>query len=119
MGTINELNKRMKSKSLPNYFQVASLTSDPTTIAHKFNLFFTEIGPTLANTIPMTDESPLQLMNLSQSSKFQFIPVSCNEVCDILLSLKNTASGHNRLDAKLAKDVVDFIITPLPHILNL
>lgn len=45
--------------------------------------------------------------------------MSCNEVPDILLSLKNTASGHNRLDAKLAKEVVDFIITPLAHIFNL
>ena len=67
----------------------------------------------------MTDESPLQLMNLSQSSKFQFIPVSCNEVRDILLSLKNTTLGHDRLDAQLDKEVTDFIITSFANIFNL
>jgi hypothetical protein len=45
--------------------------------------------------------------------------VSCNKLRDILLSGINTTSGHDRLDAKLAKEMVDFIITPLDHIFNL
>lgn len=66
-GTINKIiNKRMEPKSLPNEFLVnGSLTSDPTKVVHKCNPFFTEIGSTLADKIPVADESPLQFMNLS------------------------------------------------------
>ena len=95
-GVINQILNKRKNYSLPNEFQVdGSLTKDPVAIALIF--FFAEIGPTLTSKIPAVNESLLRFMK-SPTAGFHFSPITSNEVCQILGSLKNSAPGFDNVN---------------------
>ena len=92
---------------------------DGNDISNKFNDFFINIGPTLANAIPHTSKSPLNYLRGSVSETIFLSPVTENEIGKLLLSLKNTASGYDDINSMSLKLCSQYVTQPLTHICNL
>ena len=58
--------KTFKNGILKRMVRVGIETFDPNKIANGFNKFFTEIGPTLASSIPTSSKYFKQLMDVSE-----------------------------------------------------
>ena len=111
------INKGAETK-LPKLFRGGEKeVTNPKDIADRFNKFFTNIGPTLAKSIPKSSSLPLKYLN--EKIKYYsvlFSPVLENEVKNILMLLKNGTAGWDGFDAQIRKQIKDFIISPFTHI---
>ena len=84
-------------------------------IANGFNDFFVSIGPELAKDIH-SDINPLTYVNSVNNSIVNF-DVSCDEVKNIIHSLKNSSAGHE-FPTFVGKLCVDSDIEPLTFLIN-
>ena len=85
-------------------------------IANGFNDFFVSIGPELAKDIH-SDINPLTYVNNVNNSIVIF-DVSCDEVKNIIRSLKNSSAGHDEFPTFVGKLCVDSYIEPLTFLIN-
>ena len=60
-----------------------------------------------------------QFMKSPPTAGFHFSPITSNEVCQTLGSLKNSAPGFDNVNAELLQVISDVIAEPLTHIFNL
>ena len=95
------------------------MTSDKKLISEKFNDFFVNIGPTLAKRIPIIDKSPLSYMQSSITESIFLAPVTPTEIEKLVLTLKNSATGWDEINAMLLKSMINDIRDPLCHICNM
>ena len=95
------------------------MTSDKKLISEKFNDFFVNIGPTLAKRIPITDKSPLSYMQSSITESIFLAPITPTEIEKLVLTLKNSATGWDEVNAMLLKSMINDIRDPLCHICNM
>ena len=95
------------------------MTSDKKLISEKFNDFFVNIGPTLAKRIPIIDKSPLSYMQSSMTESIFLAPVTPTEIEKLVLTLKNSATGWDEINAMLLKSMINDIRDPLCHICNM
>ena len=95
------------------------MTSDKKLISEKFNDFFVNIGPTLAKRIPIIDKSPLSYMQSSMTESIFLAPVMPTEIEKLVLTLKNSATGWDEINAMLLKSMINDIRDPLCHICNM
>ena len=84
-------------------------------IANGFNDFFVSIGPELAKDIH-SDINPLTYVNSVNNSIVNF-DVSCDEVKNIIHSLKNSSAGHDEFPTFVGKLCVDSYIEILGPLL--
>ena len=89
-------------------------------IANKFNTFFTEIGPTLANTITVADgANHNQYLTARTNTIFQFQPIHENDILNIINSFTaKTSCGYDDLSIRHIKTVKNEIAAPLTLITN-
>ena len=89
-------------------------------IADKFNEFFTEIGPSLASEIDVSNKSPFNIYLTSPcTSSFYFQYTNPSGVLNIIQALKpKTSAGYDHLSSKVLKDIADIVSTPLSIIIN-
>ena len=94
--------------------------SNPNIIANKFNTYFTEIGPKLANTIvPPIHKTFSQYLINQVNTEFQFKSVDEDYVKKLIDNLKSkSSSGIDRLSNKLVKLIKDDISESLTLIIN-
>ncbi len=92
--------------------------SDLPTIANKFNEFFTNIGPTLADAIP---DSALNIdYSVKVDHMFEFSPVAVKEVYEILRQMSPAkATGGDNLPVRLLKYDLMLVSNLIVHIVNL
>ena len=116
----NIINKN-KSKKVQDKFKLndESMISDESVISNRFNEFFVNIGPNLANKIPIQNVSPLQFMDDPTVNSIFLSLVTAEEIREILCSLKNGAAGHDEIKASILKSISSYIIDPLAYICNL
>ena len=81
--------------------------------------FFINIGPTLAKSIPITKMSPIDSMGVRVMESLYLKPVTCEEINNILVSLKDTACGWDSISAVVLRLSSQFILQPLSYICNL
>ena len=94
--------------------------SNPTQIATKFNNFFANVGPSLANKISPTQITYREFLIGHYAKCFYLNPTSPTEVANIVHSLKNSkCEGFDGLCISPIKDTIDLIAAPLTHICNL
>ena len=96
-----------------------TVTDDKKVISESFNNFFINIGPTLAKSIPFVDKSPLNSMGDRILESLYLQPATCEEINNILVSLKNTACGWDDISSVFLKLSTQQILQPLFHICNL
>ena len=75
------------------------MTSDKKVISGKFNDFFVNVGPTLAKKIPCINKSPLSYMTSRTNESIFLSPVTPVELEKMLLTLKNSATGWDEINA--------------------
>ena len=69
------------------------VTEDKKIISQKFNDFFINVGPSLANSIPNVNKSPVSCMGIMIKESFFLSPVTNEEIKKIVNSLKDSATG--------------------------
>ena len=94
--------------------------SNPTQIATKFNNFFANVGPSLANKISPTQITYREFLIGHYAKCFYLNPTSPTEVANIVHFLKNSkCEGFDGLCISPIKDTIDLIAALLTHICNL
>ena len=96
-----------------------SITENKQIISENFNDFFVNVGPTLAKCIPKIDKSPLEHMWNRVTESIYSNHVTHEEIKQILLSLKNSATGWDDIGASILKLSSESMVQPLSVICNL
>ena len=115
------INRSDKIREFPKYFNIDNIeVSNPTEIATKFNDYFTEIGPKLAESIlPPQGRYFTDYLKTPAQINLNFTDIDEKTVLDIIDSLKPKSSyGVDRLSNKLVKLVKYEIAKPLTLIIN-
>ena len=108
--------QKCNNKTLPKHLIVDKIEiHDAKSIEEKFNEFFVNIGPNLANKTlqcDLTFQSYLPTVNTTLKETV----LSKNEFKEAFKTLKrNKASGHDDLDVNIITSVYEFIKKPLPR----
>ena len=111
--------KKCNNETLPKHLIVDKIEiNDVKSIAEKFNEFFVNIGPNLANKISqceLTFKSYLPTVNTTLNEAV----LSEDEFEEAFKSLKrNKAPGHDGLDVNIITSVYELIKNPLLKIFN-
>lgn len=119
-STINEiLSKTKKKKQFPEYFLHDNIKiHDKLQIANQFNLFFTNIGPELANKIKSKTNFK-SFMKRRHTCELKFKNIGKSDVIKIIDKLKPKSScGYDGISSKLLKQIKNEIAEPLALIIN-
>ena len=82
-------------------------------IANRFNIFFLNVGESLAIEIMSTDRRPSEYITYEISSA-----VTEEEICKIIRNSKDSAAGWDDLRPRIMKLIQNCIKSPLAHICN-
>ena len=115
LKTILALNNNSEKRKLCLTVNNVAVTNSKD-IANGFNEFFVSIGPELAKDIH-SDINPLTYVNNINNS-IAIFDVSCEEVRNIIHSLKNSSAGHDEFPTFVGKICVDSYIEPLTFLIN-
>ena len=113
--------KRKSKVEFPTYFlNNGKYVCGAKNIADKFNEYFTEIGPSLASEIDVSNKSPFNTHLTSPcTSSFYFQYKNPSSILKIIQGLKpKTSAGYDHLSSKVLKDIADVVSTPLSIIIN-
>ena len=87
-------------------------------IATKFNNFFIDIGPKLADNIPQSNISFEENLTNPNLNSIYINPCDQDEVFNLFTLLKNCAPVWDELSKPVIKSILPFILPSLPHIIN-
>ena len=89
-------------------------------IADKFNEYFTQIGPSLANSIDIANKATFDTyLKKPNSSSFQFQYTDAPSVQKIINNLKpKSSAGHDNISSKLLRHMREIVAYPLSIIIN-
>ena len=120
-GIIKNIIHKNKKSLNQSKFQLSdgNMTSDKKVISGKFNDFFVNVGPMLAKKIPCINKSPLSYMTSRTNESIFLSPVTPVELEKMLLTLKNSATGWDEINAMFLKTSLNYIRDPLCHICNM
>ena len=89
-------------------------------IVHKFNNYFANVGPSLANKIPQTSSSYKEHLTGTHNNNLFLCPTTANEICTIVSSLKSSRSdGWDGINILPIKATIYLLSSPLSKIYNL
>ena len=95
------------------------LCSDKSEILEKMNSFFTQIATNLDNDLPnFASNSPTNLITRQFNNYFYLFPVSNDECCKVIKTLKLTKTELNEIPVRIFKDISIHITTILTRLLN-
>ena len=115
------MNKKKSKVEFPTYFlNNVKYVCRALNIADKFNEDFTEIGPSLASEIDVSNKSPFNTYLTSPcTSSFHLQYTNPSGILKIIQGLKpKTSAGYDHLSSKVLKDIADIVSTPLRIIIN-
>ena len=115
------MNKNNSKELFPTYFlNNGKYLCGAKNIADKFNEYFTEIGPSLASEIDVSNKSPFNTYLTSPcASSFYFQFTNPSGMLKIIQGLKpKSSAGYDHLSSKVLKDIADIVSTPLSIIIN-
>ena len=94
--------------------------TDKTTMANKFNEYFTNIGSDLSKSIPKVSGSFSDYLNhLKPTDSFFITPTNPAEIIDIVQNLKSKkSSGYDDVHPSVVKAVIPLIAQPLAELYN-
>ena len=118
--TINDLLGRSSNETIVNELKIndSKITSNEE-IANAFNEYFTNIGPSLANSIDESNTSFKTFVKSAESKMDRFKLVSVGKVVKLLKGLSNCkAAGLDKISGKILKVAANTIAPSLTHIFN-
>ena len=113
---INKRKYKLVCKKFKHNDQVIENGHD---IANRFNRFFVNVGSTLANKIPVSNECPLDFMKFNNASVFGVTQVEESEIVNIISNFNDSAAGWDEFKPKVIKSIKHSVKIPLAHISNL
>ena len=113
------INKNKSTLTQTQFKSGDNLITDPFTIANKFNSFFSNIGPQLAQKLPPSEVNPSQFIPDSFDHQFNLTQVHQDKVSTIISKLKNSSAGPDDISAKIIKLSSASIVKALTHTINL
>ena len=119
---LNEILKKKSLKTnLPIVFKSGNQElSDPAQIVEQFCRYFTNIGPSLANNLPVSQKSYRSFLSGNFVNYLFFEEISQQEVINLCSSLRSgTATGFDNVPMSLIKETITLISSPLTNIFNL
>ena len=121
--TIDEtLNRRKNKSKFPSEFIVNNRSiADHKEIADQFNIFFSNIGSTLSDSIEIDDITLdfTDYLNNPTEHHFNFNSITESETLSIINKLESkNSSGKDEISNKLLKSIKDAIAKPLTIIIN-
>ena len=118
---IKDVSNRKRKHGVNSEFKLndGCTTDDKNLISNRFNEFFVNIGPNLANCIKRQNKTPQEYMKYIIINSLYLEPVSESEIHNLISSLKNNSPGYDHLRANLLKMSFPIICKPLTYICNL
>ena len=119
---INSLiNKKTNGTTYPTEFRSNGTTiTGSKNIANCFNKFFVNIGPSLANKIPRSNNVFTRYLSDKVDDTLFLKPVTKEEIINLVKNTKSKKSkDHDDIDMCLVKKILPHIVTPLEHIFNI
>ena len=113
------INKKKRATKYSEFLVDGSLTDDLDVIANKFNEYFSNIGPNLANRIPPSTISFKHFLQGCRTESIFLRDVEESEIRKIVLSLKEGAPGIDEITSKALKYVIDHVVSPISHVCRL
>ena len=117
----NLLNRTRKKRCFPELFKDdENIITNKIDIATKFNSFYADIGPKLAQNICMPSNKCFKdyLANRCKLN-FKFENVNTDTVKEIVNNLKSkTSLGYDGISTKLLKTIQNILLEPLTVIIN-
>ena len=110
-----------KLEGLPKSLMVDDqLITEKGQVRHHMNKFFAEIGKSTANSVSHCSVSQTwkQFLGPPCLKSMALEDVTVQEITNIVLSLKNSSTGFDKISAKVIKHILPSIITPLCHLIN-
>ena len=93
--------------------------TDERDISEYFNDYFSGIAGKLNSSIPPPVNDPLENLSRGNHSNSLFLyPVTCSEVTNVSLNLKNSSYGLNCIPTKIFKSAINYLALPLSVIIN-
>ncbi len=86
-------------------------------LANKFNDFFTNVGPKLAESITNKGD-PLAHLGKAYEQSMYTKPVTEKELLHLISELKNSSAGIDSIKASVIKAVKDELMSPMLYLLN-
>ena len=115
-------NWRKNDKSnISEVFTINNETSnDPKTIANGFCRYFTNVGQTLAEKIPQTDDTYKKYLNNNAINNSIYLnPTSNDEIINVISNMKSKKStGHDGISTQFIKQIKFSISQPLAILIN-
>ena len=105
---------KMKSEYPRNFIDRGKEIAGDKNIADKFNEYFTLIGPSLANSIDISNKATFDTyLKKPNSSFFQFEYTDVPSVQKIIKNLKpKSSAGHDNISSKLLRRIGDIVAYP-------
>ena len=119
-GILKNIINRNKTKKIQSQFKLndGSITSNKLVISDKFNDFFINIGPTLADKIPKQSKLPEAYLGSKIENSIMLVPVTLTEIEDIFKTLRRCSPGYDEITTDIINLSLPYIKNPLLHILN-
>ena len=119
---INSLLNKNKCANLPSEFIIDEVkTTGKDVICNKFCDFFSNIGPDLANKIPLPINKFDYYLNKKEPllNSMYFEPTTEIEILDTIKALKSkSSSGLDGISNKFIKKIINALLSPLKIIIN-
>jgi len=113
------MNNDRRSSSPLNLTINNTVTNDPLIIVNEFNKYFVNIGPSLANKIPVTNNSVYDYLPPSKPASMALYPTDESEVFNLISNLKNvTSSGIDDIPTNIVKFASKYILPTLVKLIN-
>jgi hypothetical protein len=109
------INPTAKGKPIIKEIKIDNnVITNPQAIAHKFNDFFTNIGPQLASRIQSVPGDPLPFIQENYPNSMTIFDTDRNEIVKATHSLKALSSkGHDDISPVVIKNIIGGLSTPL------
>ena len=118
---LNEIIGKNKTASYPSYFEdkQGKVEDNPLSIANNFNNFFVNSGASLADKIPKSIRHFSDYLAFRNPSTIYLNPLTTDETRKLIINLKDCAVGWDNINKSVMVNILNDIITPLTHVLNL
>ncbi len=114
------LGKLNDKSNFPQTFKINNMdVTDKTEISEGFNSYFSNIGNTTSQNVPLSNKHFSTFLNNRVVHSMFLEPVERNQVMDIVNKLKPKMScGHDDIPTRMVKESIHNIIIPITHIIN-
>ena len=119
-STIKEVTGKYTNIGFPDHFISGdNVINDEKEIADSFNDYFVHIGERLAKKIEVVNKSPLDYLTTRNIQSMFLEPVATMIIYRVISYLKNTSAGHDKISARILKEIAHIVAEPLSRKINL